>query len=439
MVDTLTSPGPAPGPPSGTPSGPGTTAPVTGSPTAAPAAASGVGGWLARQAPERLAWYRSIGIGLGAFVVSRLIVFAGVYARAAQEVNESQARFLPLPRSMREMIQNTFLQWDGKWYRMITANGYPRELDTKITYIRGASASVAFFPVYPMLARGFNYVFPGGVDEALLGVNVVLSVIAVVLVGLLARDLYDIPTATRAMILFCLFPGSVTLSWSYAEPSLIVCAAACFLCMQRERWVLAGLFAAIGTATRPNGIGLVAACVVAAAVVIWRKRQWRSLIAVVLSPAGVLGYHFFLTRWTGESGAWMRAQREAWNEGWSWGATAVRFTWRFLENPLGTYSGSTYMHTALALLALVIGLYCAIRTRVPLAMLAYVAVVAFLMIAPSTVSARPRFVFAAFPLVLGVARWWPRRNRYAFDALVVLSAGSLVAFTMIYASWAAIP
>jgi hypothetical protein len=135
----------------------------------------------------------------------------------------------------------------------------------------------------------------------------------------------------------------------------------------------------------------------------------------------------------------MRAQREAWDEGWSWGATAVRFTWRFLENPLGAYYGATYMHTAFALLCFAVGVFCSIRRRLPLPMLTYVAVVGFLMVAPDTVSARPRFVFAAFPLVIGVAAWWPRRNRFAFDALVVASAGSLVAFTMIYAAYAAIP
>jgi hypothetical protein len=380
-----------------------------------------------------------LGIGLGAFVVTRLLVFAGVYVRAASEVTESQARFLPLPRSMHDMIQDTFLQWDGKWYRMIAANGYPRQLDEQITYLRGSSASVAFFPVYPMLARWFDHVFPGGVDEALLGVNVLLGAAAVVLVGMLARDVYDVPTATKAMVLLCVFPGSVALSWSYAEPALIVAAAACFLCLHRERWVLAGVFAAIGTATRPNGIGLVAACAVAALLAIVHKRQWRSLVAVVLAPLGVLGFHLFLTHHTGESGAWMRAQREAWDEGWSWGATAVRFTWRFLENPLGTDFGPTYLHTTLALAVLAFGIFCAVRTRLPLPMLTYVGVVTFLMIAPQTVSARPRFVLAAFPLAIAVAKWWPPKWQRSFEALVVMSAGALVAFTMLYASWSAIP
>ena len=132
-----------------------------------------------------------------------------------------------------------------------------------------------------------------------------LASLAVVLVGYLARALYGNEAAARSMVLFSLFPGSVALSWAYSEAALVVCAAATFLALHRQRWLVAGIFAALGTATRPNGIGLVLACAVAAGIAIWRERQWRALIAPALAPLGVLGFHLFLTRWTGESGAWM--------------------------------------------------------------------------------------------------------------------------------------
>jgi hypothetical protein len=388
---------------------------------------------------ERREWRRAVVVGIGAFAVSRLVVLFGAYTRAAQVVTDRQTRGNPFPQSTRPMIEAIFTQWDGKWYRMIAEHGYPSELPEPITYITGNGATVAFFPVYPYLARWFDYIAPGGIVHALLGVNVVLSIAAVVIVGLLARDLYGTPIAQRSMVLFALFPGSVVLSWSYAEAALIVCAAACLLFLQREQWVLAGVAAAIGTATRPNGVAIVAACVVAAAIAIYKRHQWQSLISVVLAPIGVLAYHTYLRVHTGEWGAWNRAQREAWNEGWSWGATAIRFTWRFLENPLGTAYGATYLHTAIALALFGFGLFCSIRVRLPWPMLAYVAVVAVLMIGPDTVSARPRFVFTAFPLVVGIAAWWPRRPREAWDALVVVSAGSLAAAAMFYGSFAAIP
>jgi hypothetical protein len=389
---------------------------------------------------ERRAWNRAIGVGMITFAISRLIVFGGGYTTAIWQSMGRQQRGLPIARSTRRLVEEVFIRWDGRWYKLIAQTGYQADLPARISYVpNNGGATVAFFPLYPYLSRWFDYVFPGGIDEAMLGVNILLSMIGVILVGLLAREVFDVETAERAMVLFCLFPGAVVMSWSYSEPTLVACGAACLFFLMKERWMLAGIFAALGTATRPNGAALVAACVVAAAIAIHRNRQWKSLIAVVLSPLGGVGFYIYLRVHTGEPNAWSRAQRDAWGESWSWGATAVRYTWRFFENPLGTGFGPLYMHTTFAIVAFGVGVFCAIRKRLPWPMLAYVAVVGIMMLGPKIVSARPRFVWTAFPLAIAVAAWWPRKHRYTWDALVVFSAGSLVAFTMLYGAWAMIP
>ena len=86
----------------------------------------------------------------------------------------------------------------------------------------------------------------------------------------------------------------------------------------------------IGTATRPNGVGLVAACVVASFIAIRRSRDWMSLVAVVLSPLGFIGFQLYVDHTAGERGAWFRVQSEAWKEGTSFGATAVTNTLDFV-------------------------------------------------------------------------------------------------------------
>ena len=72
-------------------------------------------------------------------------------------------------------------------------------------------------------------------------VNFVLAVVAVVLVGVLARRLFDTDVAERAMVLFAVFPGSFVLSYAYAEALLIVLAALCLWFLLDERWLLAGV------------------------------------------------------------------------------------------------------------------------------------------------------------------------------------------------------
>ena len=267
-----------------------------------------------------------------------------------------------------------------------------------------------------ILARWFDVVFPGGIVQALLGVNVVLSVVAVVLVGLLARDLYGIDGRNGR---WCCSPCSPARSCCRGRTPRRRSS-----CAPRRACCSCNASSGCSPASPRRSARRRAPTASPSSPPAWSprrspstgERQWRSLVSVALAPVGVLAYHAYLRVHTGEWGAWNRAQREAWNEGWSWGATAIRFTWRFLENPLGTAYGATYLHTALALAMLGFGLFCSIRVRLPWPMLAYVAVIAALMIGPDTVSARPRFVFTAFPLVLGDRRVVAAPAPEAWDA-----------------------
>ena len=266
--------------------------------------------------------------------------------------------------------------------------------------------------------------------------NLVLAVIAVVLVGLLARRLFGVQVAERAMVLFAVFPGSFVLSYAYAEALLIVLAAACLLFLVDERWLLAGVAAGLATATRPNGIALVAACAVAAGIAIHRRRDWLSLIAPLLAPVGFISFQLFLAGHTGESWPWFRVQREAWREGTSFGATAISNTLSFVTHPL---QSPTDALTAASLFALLGGLWCLWKRPLPWPMIAYVAVVIALMLLPATVTARPRFLYTAFPLIICAAAWWPRRDRVGWDLMMVACGAGLTALTTLYGVFGAIP
>ena len=138
------------------------------------------------------------------------------------------------------------------------------------------------------------------------------------------------------MVLFAVFPGSFVLSYAYAEALLIVLAAVCLWFLLDERWLLAGVAAALATATRPNGVALIAACAVAAFLAIRRSRDWWSLIAPLLAPIGFVAFQLFLVGHTDESWPWFRVQREAWREGTSFGVTAISNTLSFLGHPLAS-------------------------------------------------------------------------------------------------------
>ena len=82
----------------------------------------------------------------------------------------------------------------------------------------------------------------------------------------LARCVAADDVAVRAAVLFCCFPGAVVLSWGYSEALAAALVAGCLVALHRRRWLLAGLAAAAGGATRLDvGLGLLVATAAAAA------------------------------------------------------------------------------------------------------------------------------------------------------------------------------
>jgi len=384
-------------------------------------------------------------VGLAAYVVSRLCVVAAAGVRASQLAVDARADGTPEPSAF-ETITNVLTSWDGRWYLELVRRGYPDSIPPNITYEQ-LEARAAFFPLYPWTVRALDVILPGGDTFAALALNFVLGAIAVVLVGLLARRLYSISVAARAMTLFAIFPGSFVLSFAYSEALLIVLAAACLLLLVDERWILAGVTAAVATGARPNGIALVAACGVASFFAIRKSRDWWSLAAPVLAPIGFFGFQWYVDRTAGERGAWFRVQSEAWSEGTSFGLTALANTAQFVTSPLASPTGAL---TALSMVALIAMHYCAWRVRLPWILSTYSAAVLVLMLIPETVTARPRFLFTAFPLIIAVAAWWPDPDddpdhhraswdRAGWDLTLVLCGAGLVAVTGLYAAFGAIP
>lgn len=393
--------------------------------------------------PQSDPWRRALVKGAVAYVASRLIVLVAGGLVAAADAYRAIQEGLPKPSGAGQFVLRTLTSWDGLWYLAISREGYPRSVVPNVTYFDG-DARAAFFPVFPWTVRLLDKVLPGGDTAAALLLNAVCGVVFVFLVGLLARRLFDERVAGRAMVLVCLFPGSFVLSFAYSEAVFLMLAAAALLLLVDERWWWAGAVSAVATATRPNGIALVAACVAAAGVACWRAR--RPLVAplgsVLLAPLGFVGFQLYLGQRTGEMFVWFRVQREAWEEGASFGWTAITKTWDFTLHPFVSAANTI---TALCVLA-TIGLVVALRkARMPIAVTVYALAIIALMLMPATVTARPRFLFTAFPALIAFAAVWPPARRDGerdsdwWGLLLALNGAGLVAVVTLYGVWAAIP
>jgi hypothetical protein len=389
-----------------------------------------------------------------AYLVSRLAIMVGAAIVAAElraDENKIKERLVwgflgkvdpharsgSLPKSAGSMILDVLTSWDGIWYMRIVRYGYPTYVPPNITY-DDTQSRLAFFPTYPHLVRIVDAVLPGGDTLAALFLNFSLGAGFIVLVGLLARSWFGIAVAKRAMMLCALFPGSFVLSFAYSEALLIFLAAACLLLLQKEKWLLAGVVALLATATRPNGIAVIAACAVAAYLA-WRQtKSLKPFIAPLLSPIGFIGYQLWINNHADESQVWFRVQGEAWKEGASFGLTAIRRTLEAFTQPL---TSPTDLITAASFVLTIFLLWLVWkRHHIPLPALAYSIVIVALMLLPATVTARPRFLFTAFPLFIAAAVWLdqPKRKEW-WPYLVGFFMCGLTALTALYGVYGAIP
>ena len=133
---------------------------------------------------------------------------------------------------------------------------------------------------------------------------------------------------------------------------------------------------------------------------------------------------------------WFRVQEEAWSEGVGFGWTALRHTYDAIASPLGS---ATNVITALCVVATVAGLWALFKAKLPPPVVAYTLVVVGLMLLPSTVTARPRFLYTAFPLLIAVAAVWPDDDEQWWALGLSLCGAGLVAVTALYGLHAAIP
>ncbi len=363
------------------------------------------GSWLAVADADR-ARLRPVDLlrPVGIFLASRAVVLLALWfaTRVAPE------------RSLTEYAS----AWDGGWYLSVASGGYPEAVP------EAGGSTLAFFPVYPLLARavdGLPWITP--VAAALL-VGGLAALAATVVIWLLGRALLGADVADRAVALLAFFPGSFVLSMVYAEGVLLLLASGCLLALVRRRWLLAGILAALGTASRPNAIALVASCAWAAVVAIRSRGSWRSLVAPALAPLGIVGFFTYLWARTGEATAWFQAQRVGWQERVI-PLAIVDDLQQFVRDPFVDMNNTVVLVGALLA---VVGVVLLLRSGLPGEVVVFAIVVLGLAFVSETLGPRPRFVLAAFPVFYAVAA---RVRGAAFSSLLGMSACALGGFTVL--------
>ena len=317
--------------------------------------------------------------------------------------------------------------FDGRWYLRLVAHGYPRR-PLRI------QSTLGFLPAYPLAIRFMSWTTGASAPLAALLVSFLGGAATAVLVERLAGRWWGAAVGRRAVVLVCLFPGSIVFSLAYPEGLTIPLAVACLLALSDRRFVLAGALAGLATAVEPVALVLIPVCG-AAAVTEIRRHGWgdplarRSLWAPLLAPVGIGAFGVFLWIWTGTPLATYLAQHYGWhNQTEPLAILALPIVHRLARTPHLLVTGLLQWNLWNGVLGgvfLVTSLVTLRRVRSELSPggLALPLGCVFLSLLSVMTPPNARIALVAFPAVLVWAR---RRSGAPFARFVVVEAALLV-------------
>jgi hypothetical protein len=172
--------------------------------------------------------------------------------------------------------------WDGPNYLNIAKSGYTNSDQTN------------FFPLYPILIRGVNLIVGSLLDSALL-ISWLCLVGAIYYYQKIIKFYFKINDnleALKACIFFVLFPTGVFLIATYTESLFALVSLGAIYYAMRRKYLLAGLFAMITTATHVNGVFLL--ILLALLLIEARVKLIKVLGSLIVGSLGLVSYMVFL-------------------------------------------------------------------------------------------------------------------------------------------------
>jgi hypothetical protein len=309
--------------------------------------------------------------------------------------------------------------YDGGWYRHIAEHGYaalPRE-------------GLRFFPLYPLLGRWLGWLFFDHTAVALVVVsNAAALLLAALLHRLVLRETGDAGAASRAAWFVAVLPPALCLVLAYAEPLMMVAAVGMFLALRSRRWLPAAVLGFAAGFTRPLGLLLIVPAAIEAA------RAWRGAgsgdrarcVAAVAAPA--IGTAVYLA-WVGAvfGDPLVPFSIQSRNDLRGGSVDPVTHVVNSISDLIHGDRFSAGLH--LVWLPVFIAIVVLVARRLPSSYTAYAAATLLLAMTSTNISSFERYVFSAFPFVIGVAIATKRDD--ANRMIGALAAGGLVAYSLL--------
>lgn len=205
--------------------------------------------------------------------------------------------------SLSDEVFDVAFQWDGKWYAEIAEHGY--------SYDKSQMSSVAFSPVYPLIARFAARLFGCSTRLGLLITSNVSLVAAFYLFIRYLRHRFPDDTASQgaAVWVFGMFPVMFFVPMAYSE-SVFMCLVLLVLAGLLEDWpiLVTAVICGVATAARPVGVALVVPVIAKAIRSNQRSRPLRLLAIGAICTSGISFFALFQWIQFGDPFAFVQTQ-----------------------------------------------------------------------------------------------------------------------------------
>ncbi len=323
---------------------------------------------------------------------------------------------------------DAWLRWDSGWYLRIAEQGY----DYIVPHAEDCQSSVAFYPLYPLLARALSW---SGMST---GASMLCVANAATLLGLWGLHalctMFVSPTAARnAVALALLLPGSLFFTAGYSE-GVFLCVAA-WACVFFERRALRplALCTALAVVSRSHGIMLAGALGLGALLAHDVRRMAAITLGGTVSLTAHLGYQW---RTFGEPLAFIKARA-------CWGVSEGRAVARLSDYAAHAWRDAlradvpAFLDLASALWLLVSGMLVWRRfgARYGLFVLSILAT----MLQAGQLWGMGRIAISAFPAFMWLGEWTASGSRWRTRLLLASCTVLLfdVAARFVHGSWVA--
>lgn len=335
-----------------------------------------------------------------------------------------------------------FGNFDGVHYLRLAQNGYSAEY------------SQAFFPLYPVLIKLFNFLPKGNLDLSLYTdpsffyVGIILSnllfVFALYFLYKLWSKEYNGKISKLALIFLLTFPTSFYFGSIYSESLFLFLTVLVFWFTNKDKFIIAGIFAALASATKVQGSLLFLYLLIE---LIYRYKDgvlkkteivWKGILSLIISLTGLASYMFYLGKHFGNPIYFLTSQP-------AFGAsrsslpiiTLPQVFYRYFKILLNVNPSNISFWNSLLELTITVILISTLIYSFKKIKLSYWIFVLLAVIMPTltgTLSSMPRYALLAFPL-FPLAAKFNKGFKYIIIAQVLL--GIILTALFIRGYWVA--